>query len=145
MSKPRVLLDANILISGLVFSGGKEHSVLKMARDGQIILIVPEFVAWETRRILRDKFRNNQHLLDQYLSHVDYEFISWGSMVGFLGEYSGVLRDMDDNPILASFLAVNPDFVLTGDRDLREDLNKYLGTNRAVTSSEFLEMYEGSD
>jgi len=37
-------------------------------------------------------------------------------------------------------LLENPDYVITGDRVLREDLNRYLGEVRAVTSSEFLEM-----
>ena len=32
MSGPSVLLDINILISGLVFSGGNEHSILRRAR-----------------------------------------------------------------------------------------------------------------
>jgi predicted nucleic acid-binding protein len=44
MSKPRVLLDTNILISGMVFSGGNEHKILKLAESREIVLILPDFV-----------------------------------------------------------------------------------------------------
>jgi predicted nucleic acid-binding protein len=42
--KPTVLIDTNILISGLVFLKGNEHKILKLAEDKAIALILPEFV-----------------------------------------------------------------------------------------------------
>jgi len=69
-----------------------------------------------------------------------YELISEDSIMERLEECRCILRDGKDAHILASVLLENPDYVLTGDRVLREDLNRYLGEVRAVTSSEFLEM-----
>jgi hypothetical protein len=40
-SKPTVLIDTNILISGLVSSKGNEHRILKIAEDKEIVLILP--------------------------------------------------------------------------------------------------------
>ena len=42
--KPTVLIDTNILISGLVFLRGNEHRILKLAEDKAITLVLPEFV-----------------------------------------------------------------------------------------------------
>lgn len=52
MPEPRVLMDTNVLISGLVFSGGNEHRILRLAEDGEITLVLPEFVLQETERVL---------------------------------------------------------------------------------------------
>ncbi len=38
MSKLRVLLDTNVIVSGLVFSGGNEHRILKLAEKQQILV-----------------------------------------------------------------------------------------------------------
>jgi len=42
--KPTVLIDTNILVSGLVFLKGNEHKILKLAEDKTIVLILPQFV-----------------------------------------------------------------------------------------------------
>lgn len=138
MSKPRVLLDTNILISGLVFKGGKEYRILELVRNRSVILVMPEFVVWETRRILREKFHKKQRLLDDFLSVVDYEEISWSSIEEALKEVSGVLRDVKDTPVLASILFAGPDYTVTGDKGLRDDLNSYLGSSKAYSSADFL-------
>jgi predicted nucleic acid-binding protein len=41
--KPTVLIDTNILVSGLVFLKGNEHRILKLAEDKRIVLVLPEF------------------------------------------------------------------------------------------------------
>lgn len=138
MSKPRVLLDTNILISGLVFKGGKEYRILELVRNRSVILVMPEFVVWETKRILREKFHKKQRLLDDFLSVVDYEEISWSSIEEALKEVSGVLRDVKDTPVLASILFAGPDYTVTGDKGLRDDLNSYLGSSKAYSSADFL-------
>lgn len=48
-SRPTVLIDVSILISGLVFLRGNEHRILKLAEDKAITLILPEFVLEEAR------------------------------------------------------------------------------------------------
>jgi predicted nucleic acid-binding protein len=42
-SKVTVLIDRNILVSGLVFLEGNEHRILNLAEDKVIILLLPEF------------------------------------------------------------------------------------------------------
>jgi predicted nucleic acid-binding protein len=138
MSKPRVMLDINILIFGLVFRGGNEHKILGLVERGSLRLVLPEFVVWETKKILRDKFSGYEALMDLFLSHVDYEEISWSSIEEALKEVNGVLRDVKDTPILASILFAGPDYTVTGDKGLRDDLNSYLGSSKVYSSADFL-------
>jgi len=48
-SKFTVLIDTNILLSGLVFLDDNEHRILKLAEDKAISLALPEFVLKEAR------------------------------------------------------------------------------------------------
>ena len=47
MRRPRVLLDTNVLISGLVFPKGNEHRILALAEEESITLVLPEPVLIE--------------------------------------------------------------------------------------------------
>lgn len=137
MSPPRILVDSNILVSGLVFKGGNEARILSLAVAGDIRLVLPEFVVLETNRVLRDKFMGIQHLLDAFLLTFEYEFVSL-DVTDDLIDMCDVVRDVNDRQVLASVIAVAPDYIVTGDRVLREDLNKYLGSQKALLSSKLL-------
>ena len=50
--KPIILIDTNILVSGLVFLEGNEHRILKLAEERTMVLILPEFVLEEARMVL---------------------------------------------------------------------------------------------
>jgi len=139
MSPPRILVDSNILVSGLVFKGGNEARILRLAVAGDIRLVLPEFVVLETNRVLRDKFMGIQHLLDAFLLTFEYEFVSL-DVTDDLIDMCDVVRDVNDRQVLASVIAVAPDYIVTGDRVLREDLNKYLGSQKALLSSKLLHM-----
>lgn len=138
MGKPRVLLDTNVLVSGLVFRGGNEHRILGLAEEGEIRLVLPEFVVEEARRVLGEKFGGYEVLLDVFLSRVGFEDVPWGSISGALRECEALLRDPDDAPVLASAVHLSPDVVVTGDRVLREDLSRHLPGVGVCSSSQFL-------
>ena len=124
MPEPRVLLDTNILISGLVFSGGNEHRILRLAEDGEITLVLPEFVLQETKRVLTERFTGYEGLLDVFLSKLNYILVHWDKLETILPQHEGQVRDKKDIPVLAAVIASEPDFAVTGDRALREDLRR---------------------
>lgn len=116
MSKPRVLIDTNILLSGLIWNGN-EAKLLEMAASGDIHLLIPGFVIEEARRVLQNKFPKHQHLLDKALGLLDYETLSHPTKAS-LDSALFVLRNPDDAVVLASILDVRPDYAVTGDEDL---------------------------
>lgn len=67
-SRLTVLIDTNVLVSGLVFLEGNEHRILKFAEDKAIVLILPEFVLTEARAVLGRRFPGHGMLLDVFLS-----------------------------------------------------------------------------
>ena len=143
MSGPSVLLDTDILISGLVFSGGNEHSILRLVEDGEITLVLLGFVREEAERILVERFAGYEALLDVFLSKLSYVLVRWDVFEGVLPRCGGRVRDGKDAPVLAAIIASRPDFVVTGDRALREDLRgcEEASGTKICSSRQFLEEF----
>ena len=143
MSRPSVLLDTNILISGLVFSGGNEHRILRLAEDGEINLVLPEFVIEEAERVLAEKFAGYEALLDVFLSNISHILIQWDEFEHLLLQCKERVRDEKDAPVLASIIASKPDFAVTGDEALRVDLCgcEEASATRICSSRQFLEEF----
>ncbi len=53
----RLLIDTNVLLSGLFFEGNEEK-ILNAFRFGKILLIIPEHVLTEAKRIIQKKEQN---------------------------------------------------------------------------------------
>lgn len=143
-SKPRALLDTNILVSGLIYSKGREHRILKLAEEGDIHLLLPEAVIEEAREVIDRKFPGYSILLEIFLSRVGYETIGKEYVRGVVDRVMTHLRDKKDAPILASALVAKPDYVVSGDRVLREDLKRcreVATRSRVCSTREFLQYF----
>lgn len=131
--KPTVLIDTNILISGLVFPKGNEHKILKLAEDKAIALILPEFVLDEARVVLARRFPGHEALLGAFVSRTEHEVLPSEEIVQSVPFAENRVRDAKDAPVLASVLVAKPDFTVTGDVALREDVRSCREATR-VTS-----------
>lgn len=56
MVKPRVILDTNILISGLVFTNGKIHKILRLVENGEISLVIPDPIMMRPKKFCKLNF-----------------------------------------------------------------------------------------
>ncbi len=140
--KPSVLMDTNTLVSGLVFGRGNEHKLLQLVENGEITLILPDYVVVEAKRVLAAKFPGYEGLLDVFLANVGHRTVTWEETGPQLPAARLKVRDVKDAVVLASVLAVDPDYFVTGDRELREDAAACLGADRSLTSSQLLERLE---
>ena len=140
--KPKVLIDTNILISGLVFLKGNEHKILKLAEERKIVLVLPEFVLEEGRLVLARSFPGHEALLDAFLTRVEHTVLPWKEIGQSAFAYAKKVRDEKDAPLLASVIAAKPDFTVTGDVALREDMKRcseVAGVTKICSSRQFLE------
>jgi len=141
--KPRVLLDTNVLVSGLVFLKGNEHKILRLAEQGEIVLVLPEFVLEETLVVLARTFRGYENVLNTFLSRMEHGIISWRDFRRLIPTCVSRVRDKKDAPLFASVIAAKPDFTVTGDVTLREDLKKsreVAEITEICSSAEFLKV-----
>jgi putative PIN family toxin of toxin-antitoxin system len=140
----RVLIDTNILVSGLVFTKGNEHQVLRLAEDRKITLVIPEIVVVEAGKVMREKFAGFEPLLDVLLRRLEPESVPIELALGEAEESVSLISDAKDVPIYAAISVAKPDYAITGDKRLRGDLrasSRVTKTTRVLSSAEFLQEF----
>lgn len=117
---PKVLLDTNIILSGLFFRGN-ERELLMAILQGKIKGMIPEDVYEEWERIISKKFRGTE-TLDKaieltYAIFFKCKIIPREIYLNKIDEAKGLIADTRDVPILACALQIAPDYLVTGDED----------------------------
>lgn len=117
----RVVLDTNVLLSGIAFPGSVPGKILAAWRQGAVDVVLSDFILEELRRVLpRLASRHGLSAIDMD-ELVDILFIQ-ASVVAPNPTMEPSLRDPQDQPVLGTLLAAqleNPDVCLiTGDKDL---------------------------
>jgi len=129
----KLFVDANTLISGLLYRGN-ERFLLELGRYGTCDLVTIEYVRGEVEEFLRlppvrisdDERRRLMAIHDRSV------FVSGDPPVEKIREARGRIRDEQDLPILAGFEASGADYLVTGDRELRQATPKGITTRRAL-------------
>lgn len=128
----RVVLDTNILISGVVF-GGKPREILEMAKTRVIQGVISQILLAELGEVLSKKFDYPKSRVLQINRKMKKIF-----NVVYPVESINIVRDDDDNRVLEAAVAGGCDYIVTGDEDLLV-LKKYKNI-KVLTPGEFLEI-----
>ena len=142
MGKVRVLLDTNIIVSGLAFAKGNEHKILRLVEDQHIRLVLPKSVLLEAKRVLAERFPGFEVLLDLFLSRIEFENVPVQSILSTSRTYEKEVSDPKDATLYAAVIIARPDYAVTGDKALRLDLNRFpeiASKTKACSSKELLD------
>lgn len=133
-SKPRVVLDTNVLLSALIF-GGKPRQVVELLARDLIQAVTSEAILTEMRRTVARKFPDFTDDLArmELLLEEDAETVKLG------GVTVAVCRDPDDNRVLETAVIGDCGYIISGDKDLLP-LKKYQ-TIRILKPADFLETF----
>jgi putative PIN family toxin of toxin-antitoxin system len=118
----KVVFDTNILVSALVFPGGRGEAALQRIVEERDRLVISQPIIDELLGILSRKFARDA----EELAHV-------AVFLGMLGtrvkpqQRLGVVADEPDNRILECAVAGRADAIVTGDKALL-DLGEHDGT-----------------
>lgn len=112
----RFFLDANVLISGLLFRG-PERELLLAAEAGLFQALTSDYVLREVERVLRDKFRLPAEAVEEALETLPVQRTP-DPADGIVAEAEAVLRDPADAPVLAAAWEAGVKALVTGDQDL---------------------------
>jgi putative PIN family toxin of toxin-antitoxin system len=114
MEGMRIFLDANILISGILFKG-KEHELL--IKNSTILFITSDDVLDEIKTVINQKFPESIALVDAFLSMLNITVVKRKDYINTLNEHT-IVRDRNDRHILAAAVHTKVDYIVTGDNDL---------------------------
>ena len=130
---PRILLDTNILISGLLYAG-KPRKLIEMAMAGRIEIVSSIEMINELREVLsREKFGLG---IEQQTKLVDF-IVRLSHMVVLKSNFR-VVSDPDDDMIINTAYDSNAKYIVSGDHHLL-DLGEFKGI-RIITASKMLQL-----
>jgi len=111
-----VVLDTNVLVSGLAYPDSVPGRIVGAWRQGRLRVVLSRFILDETARVLPRLSRNSLSsaeicmLLDSLVFLADIVTPEHVPAAG--------LRDPNDEPVLAALQASGATYLITGDKDL---------------------------
>jgi putative PIN family toxin of toxin-antitoxin system len=115
----KVVLDTNVLVSGLMLPDSVPGRIVAAWRGAQFELAISEPLLEEIGRVLsypkiQGRLRWGQDDIARFLLLLRFK----ADIVDITGEKAGVPRDPGDDPVLATLLAADADCLVSGDTDL---------------------------
>lgn len=128
-----MVLDTNIIVSALLFSGVASRLEDKWKSGSLVILATKEIVQEYIRVLAYPKFELTETDIEMLLHQEILPFIE---TIKTKGSFQPISRDPDDDKFLACAVAAKADFVVSGDDDLLT--LKRVGKCPIVSLDEFL-------
>lgn len=109
----RVVVDTNVLISGLIWGGTPKKCLDKFRYESTYILLLSPELLDEFRSKLRYKFRVADEIVSKWVKELE----EYTEKI-FPSYTTKICRDPKDNMILDTAKSGKADFIITGDKDL---------------------------
>lgn len=125
----RVVLDTNIIVSGMATKGTMPSQVLEAWRAGKFVLVTSPSIMQEVQEVLsRPKITSYLHLTSSTIRSLLYTFSTRAFVTQGILAVHVVENDPDDNKFIACALEGSATHIVTGDNDLLR-LQEYDGVH----------------
>lgn len=115
-SKPRLVVDTNIIVSGLMTTATPPAQILDAVHGKKIILLVSDEVVVEYLRVLESPhIRKYKKITDEVIRDLTSLFIEQTERVEILSHIKKS-KDPDDDKFLSLAVEGKADFLITGDK-----------------------------
>jgi uncharacterized protein len=137
-----VVADTTVLVSAFLTPRGVASEFLRRAREGlfQIVLAPAILDEMQDRLLHRRRLRRAYGYSDDRVKRYRRLLARTTSIVTKLPRVSGVVRDPNDDMVIACALEAGADYIVTRDKDLLS-LGGHKGV-RIVTPRQFLDLLE---
>jgi putative PIN family toxin of toxin-antitoxin system len=123
MAGLRVVLDTNVLVSGLAYPGSVPGRIVSVWRQGGLDVVLSRYILDEVSRVLPRLTRIR--LSPSEIRDLVDSFMFLADIVEPDAERDATLRDPADQHVLGMLLASKADYLITGDKDLLALAEKY--------------------
>jgi putative PIN family toxin of toxin-antitoxin system len=143
---PRVVVDTNLFVSGLIVKRGLPHRLLSHWRHGSFTLLISEEQREEIQIVLhRPVIVERYGITPEERAELLWLIDAIAVRVGSHQPLPLTVRDAKDEIILASALGGRADFLVTGDEDLLVlSGSAEIGPLRILRARELVELLETS-
>lgn len=128
MATLRVILDTNVLVSGIAYPHSVPGKIIAAWRSGSVDLLLSNYILDELRRVL-PRLEQRHGLTGGEVDDLVDALAIQADMIDPLPTTEPQLRDVADQPVLGTLLAAlatsGADYLVTGDKDLLALSKKY--------------------
>lgn len=110
----KILVDTNVIISAIAFSGRPRRLLLDLIDKGHS-LIVTDYIVDEFREIVEKKWPDKASTLIKLFMKMEFVFLESANIRAQLS-----IRDDKDIQVLSDAVFYDVDIILTGDKDFLE-------------------------
>lgn len=119
----RVVLDTNVLVSGLAYPGSVPGRIVSAWRQGGLDVVLSRHILDEMVRVLPRL--SALRLSPAEIRDLADSFMFLADIVEPGAKQDKNLRDPDDQPVLATLVAAQAHYLVTGDKDLLALAGRY--------------------
>jgi uncharacterized protein len=123
MARLRVVLDTNVLVSGLAYPGSIPGHIVSIWRQGGIDVVLSRYILDEMASVL-PRLSRVQLSSSEIRDLVD-SLMFLADVIEPDSKEEPALRDPADQQVLGTLRASRADYLITGDKDLLVLANKY--------------------
>ena len=142
MANLRVVLDTNVLLSGIAFPASIPGKIMAAWRHGSIEVVLSNFILEELRRVL-PRLQNRHGLNKSEINDLADSLALLAETVEPEAGLEAALRDANDQPVLGTLLAARSasgaGYLITGDKDLLALVDRY----PIITPARFWDIHGG--
>ncbi|AFS52570.1 putative toxin-antitoxin system toxin component, PIN family [Leptospirillum ferriphilum] len=128
MSTLRVILDTNVLVSGIAYPASVPGKILSFWKQGSLDILTSDYILEELRRVLA-RLTHRHHLTKNEIDDLVDSLALQMEILTPSPTHDPTLRDIDDQPVLAILLEAmrisKADYLITGDGDLLALADRY--------------------
>ena len=123
MAGLRVVLDTNVLVSGLAYPGSVPGHIVTLWLHGGLDVVLSRYILDETARVLPRLSRIQ--LSDNEIRDLIDSLMFLADVIEPDAQQDADLRDVADQQVLATLRASEANYLITGDKDLLALIKKY--------------------
>lgn len=128
MATLRVVLDTNVLLSGIAYPASVPGKILAAWRHGSVDVLLSAYILDELRRVL-PRLAHRHGLTSAEIDDLVDALSIQAEVIEPLPDLEPALRDFDDQAVLGTLLAAleasGANYLITGDKDLLAMAERY--------------------
>jgi uncharacterized protein len=134
----RVVLDTNVLVSGLAYPCSTPGRIVEAWRHGAVEVALSRFILDELARVL-PRLSHRHGLDDREIADLVDSLVFLADLVDPADARDTHVRAPADLPVLGTLVASGADYLVTGDKDLLALADRY----PVLTPTQFWERHGG--
>ena len=138
MEQISIVLDTNVLLSGIAYPNSIPGKIIAAWRNGGVEVVLSHYILGELHRVL-PKLNHRLGWSEQEIQDFIDSLAFLANLVEPLQTDEINLRDKADQPVLGTLLASKVNYLVTGDKDLLALANQY----PILSPAEFWQMHGG--